>query len=303
MSNEKHSIGVIIGRFQVHTLTAGHRYLIDHVMSKHETVIVLVGCSPVRNKRNPLDYQQREAMIRSFRSRILTLPLLDRPSDTEWSNQIDSTLHALLPNKRVVLYGGRDGFFPNYKGRNKTVEVKEQTSKSGTDMRADLKYAPVESTDFRAGIVYATECDYPRALPVVDVAILRQSTVGYDVLMARKAVEENSSGVRFIGGFVDPTDDSLEETVAREVSEETGLEVSSPTYIGSTLIRDWRYRNSSEGVISSFFAVDYLWGIAKANDDIAQVEWVPADHVQARILPVHKPLADLLAVHLKLHAE
>lgn len=303
MSNEQRSVGVIIGRFQVPDLTIGHKFLFNKVIEQHSTVVVLIGCAPVRNRRNPLDYHQRQAMIRDVYPSVVTMPLCDRPSDAAWSQQIDSLLHSLFPNKRAVLYGGRDGFFPNYKGRNQTVEVPTLPSaKAGTEIRADLKYTPRTAEPFRAGIIYASEVDYPRALPVVDVAILKSFPNGrIDVLMARKLSEENSTGMRFIGGFVDPSDVSLEQTVIREVSEETGLEVACPQYIGSTHIADWRYRKSDEGVMSSFFTVKHLWGIAKANDDISHVEWVPADHVRARILPVHKPLADLLDKHLNLH--
>ena len=40
---KKADIGVIVGRFQVHDLTEGHRDLIDTVANRHDKVIVFLG--------------------------------------------------------------------------------------------------------------------------------------------------------------------------------------------------------------------------------------------------------------------
>ena len=45
---EKHAdVGIIVGRFQVHTLTDAHVKLIDNVKKRHEKVIIFLGVSGI----------------------------------------------------------------------------------------------------------------------------------------------------------------------------------------------------------------------------------------------------------------
>ena len=60
--NFKDGAGVVIGRFQVPSLHAGHINLLE-VASNHQRLIVLVGCHPFgQSKNHPLDYAAREAI-------------------------------------------------------------------------------------------------------------------------------------------------------------------------------------------------------------------------------------------------
>ena len=43
MTEKKTEIGVIIGRFQIHTLHDAHVELIQHVLSLHSKVIIFLG--------------------------------------------------------------------------------------------------------------------------------------------------------------------------------------------------------------------------------------------------------------------
>ena len=54
------------------------------------------------------------------------------------------------------------------------------------------------------------------------------------VLLVKKPGEK---AWRFIGGFSDPSSNSLEEDAKREVKEETGVDISEPVYLGSSLIK------------------------------------------------------------------
>jgi bifunctional NMN adenylyltransferase/nudix hydrolase len=285
------SVGVIIARFQVPDLTPGHKALINHVVASHPTTVVLLGCTPFPNRHSPLDYQQRRNMLQAFNPRIQVVPLLDCPSNEEWSAQVDRILSTMFPNKAIELYGGRDSFQNCYKGRYPVNEFKVIMSPTGTELRNALKYAPRDSSDFRAGIVYASECAFSRAIPVIDVAVLNDRS---QVLMARKASEEKTGLWRFIGGYVDPTDHELEDTVQREVREEADIEIGNVRYIGSARIKDWRYRNSDEAIMSAFFAADYVYGNIRAKDDIVDVGWIDISRVKQVALPVHSTLASLL---------
>ncbi|MES2519706.1 MAG: NUDIX domain-containing protein, partial [Bacteroidota bacterium] len=120
--------------------------------------------------------------------------------------------------------------------------------------------------DFRAGVIFAAYNQYPKAFPTVDVAIVK----GDELLLGRKP---NQTLFRFIGGFVDPTDDNFEQAAAREAQEETGVEVGNLQYVGTARIDDWRYRHEVDKIITTLFKADYTSGQAIAQDDIAELKW------------------------------
>jgi len=113
------STGVVIGRFQCHKLHNGHKKLLSIVSRQHATVVVLIGCSPLKStKRNPLTFAQRKAMILEFNPSILVLPLVDVHPNELWSAQIDSGVP-----EGATLYGGRDSFIPYYSGTRECIEL------------------------------------------------------------------------------------------------------------------------------------------------------------------------------------
>jgi bifunctional NMN adenylyltransferase/nudix hydrolase len=177
------------------------------------------------------------------------------------------------PIGSVMLYGSRDSFIPYYHGQFPTEELVPTSYVSATELREECGRAVKVSADFRAGVIYASQNRYPTAYPTVDVAVLRRTEgVGYEVLIARKPNEE---GWRFIGGFVDPSDSSLEAAARREVLEESGANVEGFRYIGSHKIDDWRYHGEVDGIMTTFLAATFTFGIVEPKDDICELKWVP----------------------------
>ncbi len=50
------------------------------------------------------------------------------------------------------------------------------------------------------------------------------------------------------------------EDAKREVQEEAGVEVGNITYLGSTLINDWRYRGEIDKIKTALFVAKYVFG-------------------------------------------
>jgi NAD+ diphosphatase len=106
---------------------------------------------------------------------------------------------------------------------------------------------------------------YPRIAPAVIVLVRR----GNEALLAR--------GARFpyafystLAGFVE-IGESLEETIAREVREEVGLEVTSPRYFAS---QAWPFPHS---LMVGFFA-EWAGGDIRADGtEILDANWYRAD--------------------------
>lgn len=135
--------GVIVGRFQVPELHAGHRYLISYVQERHEHVLILVGDHGENHShKNPMPVAMRKDMILETYPDIHVETLADYPTDDEWSRELDILVNKHA-GRNAILYGSRDSFIPVYTGTYTTVYVEPIESPSGTALRADV-HAGVE---------------------------------------------------------------------------------------------------------------------------------------------------------------
>jgi bifunctional NMN adenylyltransferase/nudix hydrolase len=289
--NKPTDVGVIVGRFQVNELHEAHIDLITSVTNKHDRVLVFLGNSIIRNTTsNPLDYRARRAMIADKFPNVEIHYINDNPSDVAWSKNLDKLIsEQLMPLQTVTLYGSRDSFLKGYSGKYNTCELEATTFISGTEVRRRVSNNYPATSDYRAGMIAATAYRYPTAFQCVDIAVVNDKQ---EVLLARKPDEKKW---RFIGGFSDPRTPSLEEDAKREVQEEAGIEVEIISYLGSTLIDDWRYRGEQDKIKTALFLAKYIFGKPEGADDIAEVKWVPIGTGLAKdnIEPLHHVLVDM----------
>lgn len=284
----KADVGVIIGRFQVPDLHEAHIDLIQSVIDRHPKVIIFLGLSPCKTTyNNPLDFESRKQMILQLFPDINVLYIKDESSDEVWSKKLDSQIEDLLgANQTAILYGSRDSFISHYYGNFKVIELESDRVVSGTELRREASNKVKASPDFRHGVIWGVNNQYPSCLSTVDVAIV--DTVALRVLLARKPGEKL---YRFVGGFSSPNSVSYEADAKREACEETSLEVGEPEYVGSTLIDEWRYRNERNKIKTMFFVAKYIFGSPKAQDDISEVRWFDLKTLgEEDIVVEHRPL-------------
>jgi bifunctional NMN adenylyltransferase/nudix hydrolase len=279
MKNYK-NVGVIIGRFQTPYLHEGHKQFINIVKSKCDLLIIFIGTSrPRLARKNPLPYEVRKHMIidEVGNHNVIVEVLEDHQSDDYWSNNLDTKIKNILssikskeenPTYDITLYGSRDSFIPYYKGIHTTELIQSTQKQNATALRKRCYKNIVDDLNWRSGIIYASNLRYPGVFPTVDIAVINEHQ---QVLLGRKPGEPS---FRFIGGFVDPTDDSYEAAAKREAREEAGdLELGKAQYIGSYKIDDWRYRNDVDKIITTFYQSQYIFGQVKAGDDLEEVKW------------------------------
>jgi bifunctional NMN adenylyltransferase/nudix hydrolase len=224
----------------------------------------------------------------------------DVGNDEIWSAQLDKIIKEQAgPGQKVVLYGGRDSFIPHYKGKYPTEELVPSKYLSGKEIRKNVGIKSKHTQEFREGVVWAVENQWPVVLPTVDIAIFDRPNG--KILMGRKP---NQTRYRFIGGFADVNSPSFEADAIREVSEETGLVIKNPKYIASVRIDDWRYRGERNKITTTFFIADYEGGEPIGNSDIADVKWISVGDLhddkfaKENIVPEHHVLIDALVEHL-----
>lgn len=318
-------IGVIIGRFQVPELHAGHLALFEQVARENDRVVVLVGVSPVDGytRENPLTFGQRNAILQAqFKTgrvhtptngssndgppviELSVFPLFDQRTNEAWSDQMDALLKQTYPLDTITLYGGRNSFAESYKGKypvTKTTFCPPQPA-TGTQARADIKER--NTGDFYAGQIYALQRQFPRCFPTVDIAMYRlPDTVpeNVEVLLIQRA---DSGAWCFPGGFVDPGE-TFKRAAQRELSEELGLiqDIGTFVHIDSFPINDFRYRSSRDKITTTFFAVPFTWGMVTCNPaEVQDYKWTRLFGPLSTPVPVsevHAPLWKALREHFR----
>ncbi len=284
-----YEIGVVVCRFQVKELHESHLELIDVVCANHKKVIIFLGVPPASlTRKNPLDYATREVMLKELYPRAIILPLRNMREDIPWSKSIDAMIPIPFGEHSALLYGSRDSFISSYKGNYPTVELITDTSYSGTESRSVTAKEILPSKDFRAGIIHAVYARREITYPTVDAVAYNEKG---QILLCKKPNEEL---MRFIGGFVNRSDDNYESAAKREFCEETnGCEIGDLTYVASIQVRkDWRFEGEEDGVMTTLFIGKFLFGNIKATDDIESLHWVHISeiNVDTDIMPEHREL-------------
>ena len=289
----KTPVGVIIGRFQVPYLHKGHFDLLDTVYDRHDTMIIFLGSCPgvVSTDRNPMDFMTRKKMIQSRLPSAIILPLPDQPTDKGWADDLDRRISEIVGTQSATLYGSRDGFMPAYKGTRPTVELEATKHVSGTEIREGINTDVGKSREFREGLIYASHNRHPTSYQTVDMCVWRNHHNNTkQILIARKPTDPEGKW-RLPGGFVDPTDESLERAAIRELREETsGFETSDPEYLGSFRIDDWRYRKEQDKIMTALFLFEFQFGSPTPSDDISELKWSGLSMSTLSIIPAHRPL-------------
>ena len=294
----KSGTGIIVGRFQVADINAIHKKLFSKVLRKHKQIAFFVGSSPAPSDMNPIDLIFRiDMLVGKYGEKAEVLEMPDLPDDRIWSQELDRRILELRPEGSVTIYGTREGLTERYSGRYSTeiLEAEIDDVPDLMDMNADW-----DLRSFRAGMIFATMRRYPTVYPTVDVAVMRNDNT--EVMLARK---ENETKYRFPGGFSDPSDESFELAAIRELMEECGeVLVDDLIYLGSAQIKDWRYRDAVDGIITHLYTCTYMSGEPEANDDISEIKWFEVQKLRPDMfVPEHRALWDLLSDYLRVMGE
>lgn len=302
-AEETASIGCIVGRFQVHELHKAHRDLIDGVVKTHKKAILFLGVPrTLGTKKNPLDFTTRRRMIQAYYPDLNIASLPDQRYNDVWSKNLDARIKEIYPTGSVVLYGGRDSFIPAYTGIHDTKELEQTIYVSGTEIRKNVSEEIKATPEWRAGVIYGCNNRYDTSFQAVDIAPF-ENAKKERILLCKKPGEK---GYRFIGGMVDPKDISLEDAISREFNEESGYgQISNLKYVTSHRVKDWRYENETDKIMTALYEGYYVSGELVPSDDISELQWFSFPEffepgfIEKTIIEEHIPLMVALVVNNK----
>lgn len=274
-----------VGRFQTDEPSPGHRRILDMLSSGD--VVFIGSCNAPFSDRNPLDYMTRFRMLRQ-RYPLLDIRMLNDYHDDEmWAKVID----ASLGDGVWVGLSGPDGFVHRYidsGGKNPVGILKQKSALSESTRRREGigQEERIDNMDKRRAIIWQSQQLYPHVFPTVDIVCMR----GKEVLLVKKPLEKQW---RFPGGFVDVNDPSLLHAAVREFREEVpNIEAGRWEFITSFKVNDWRY-SGKQGIMTSVFVCEYLWGYPSAGDDVSEAKWVRTDEIrQSDIVDEHQPILE-----------
>jgi len=128
--------GIVIGRFQVPYLHAGHVHLITSALRQCNKVVIFLACKLEDDGKNPYTIAHRKQIIKAFFPHVEVVTLWDRQSNEEWSQIVDLEAGTF---ENPVLFHSRDSFAVHYKGKLSLIKVGEIEGYSGTKLRAETK--------------------------------------------------------------------------------------------------------------------------------------------------------------------
>jgi len=123
----------------------------------------------------------------------------------------------------------------------------------------------------------AYKYEYPRPAVTVDAAIFRKNSNDFEILLIERGNYPFEGMWALPGGFLD-MDETLEESVHRELKEETGLEnvVLKQLHAFSTPNRDPRGRTIT---ITFYGTIEMINSKVEAGDDARNAKWVKVDEI------------------------
>jgi NADH pyrophosphatase NudC (nudix superfamily) len=148
-----------------------------------------------------------------------------------------------------------------------------------------FKYCPscgschFEENDFKSK--RCAECGFTYFFNAAAAVVSIITNERGEMLVCRRACEPARGTLDLVGGFVDPSGETLEEAMVREIKEETGLDIQTTQlrYLFS-LPNTYLYSDLTVHTIDAFFYVEVdSSSVITPHDDVAECWWLSPDNL------------------------
>ncbi|RED49928.1 bifunctional nicotinamide-nucleotide adenylyltransferase/Nudix hydroxylase [Aestuariispira insulae] len=339
----KYDFLVFIGRFQ--PFHNGHLAVVERALALSQRLIICVGSSDAaRSSRNPFTAEERIASIRDSlgaaeRERVVFIQIQDHTyNDTAWIEQIQSSVASVVcdygfGDSRVGLIGySKDessyylNLFPQWASEN----VRQDVIYNSTDIRRDyFRSNPIISDhvmpeavvdflkdflrdeSYRALVAESEfirkfrkqfeQLPYPPTFNTVDAVVIQSG----HILMVRRGAMPGKGLWALPGGYLN-VDETLIESMLRELREETRLKVPAPVLKGNiqaVQTFDDPHRSARGRILTQAYLIKLPDGPlpkVKGGDDAAHAAWLPLGSLKPReIFEDHYHIIQVMKSRLK----
>jgi bifunctional NMN adenylyltransferase/nudix hydrolase len=311
------TVAVLYTPFQTPVIPGPHKNVLDLLFEKYGTVVVALHQKRVTpTKNNPLGFAAREAMVREYVQSLgryaYIVPVVDKKYPKDQVAALEACITPLFTEPIKVWLFTNEEFLSLYVENGGTWQY--STHRHGLlsaemDARKSAMVLNCTSEDFRRGVIYAMNSQFPISWGTVDMAIRRVVIIDREAPPHEKVLylfgkKPGEVGWRFPGGFKDVGDIDYETAVWREGGEEvlkSGIDPKSvltkPVYISSRKVNDWRYRQEKDAITTLFYQMEFIGTEDQiaANDDLADAKWFDLSELKREdIEGEHKYLYDEL---------
>lgn len=263
--SKQYDLAVFIGRFQI--FHQGHMTVLNRALELADKVLILIGSSGgPRTFRNPFTFFERVTMIQNSYpidyDRFIFEPLTDfMYNDELWIKQVTQLVEQRSDKtSKICLIGyskDHTSYYLNLFPQWDSVNVEQQFPYNSTNLRLDYFLEgfisgvewPVanflsnfkETTYFRRiQDEYAfvnsyksqwASAPYPPIFVTTDACVIQSG----HVLLVRRRSTPGKGLWALPGGFLNATEETIEQGTLRELKEETGIKVPIPVLRGSIL--------------------------------------------------------------------
>ncbi len=302
--NKFKNVVVLLGRFQHSTLPESVLKFINNLLDNEVSNIypsnIVIGVKIPKSydtKRFPLPFNIISQTFKSYNREFNVIPIIEHIDSI---GNINDELIIQETKKTVGL------MYPGCNIVDIVTFIHDELNKCYS-----MSEHPVINDSFRDGMIYQATTQRDKATIAADIAPIHDDKV----LLGRKPGEKQ---YRFIGGHVDPTDESIEIAALRELEEETGITYSNLNiennvayalnrlkFLGTKRVEDPRYANNSNRIFTVFYKLEMLksdgiiLGYAKPGDDIEEIKWFTREELlvlqlKNEIRFEHQPLLAML---------
>ena len=301
MLNKKEKDLFIVGSFQTYKFTREEKKYFKKLKKEYKDVIIVLKDSYI-TKDNPLTVKDRKLLFSKYLKIKNVIAVKKQKHKEHYYNLILNNIGSLNFNKTELLLDDKqDEIAIN----NHLKSISEKLYVYSNDniksfSNKKIKEPKRNVSNYLLGKISSILNLFPVCFSTVDIIVTKEIDDEEHILLGQKKNGVKHDEWVFIGGFVDKGDRSARNAAARELKEESSLEISPKilNIVDNIEIDDWRYKDTEHSIFTTIFTVeisdkwsDYIINNKEqAGDDIVNLKWIKPSEIEQYLSKTHLPV-------------